>query len=205
MKKQALSALVLGTALVAAPSFAHEAGDIIVRVGAAHVEPSGSVNGTNVTGLDVEDGSALGITGTYMLTDNIGIELLAATPFDHDITLNGSKIADVEQLPPTLSVQYYPMDSESKWQPFVGVGVNYTGFFDESTTGALSGTTIKVDDSFGLAAQVGLDYEIDENWLLNATVWKIDIDADVESSALGKIGQVNIDPTVVFLSVGYKF
>ena len=200
MKKQALSALVLGSTLVAAPSFAHEAGDLIVRVGAVHVEPDSSVNGTSVPGLDVDDDTSIGTTATYMLTDHIGVELLAAT-FKHDITLNGNKVADTRHLPPTLSLQYYPMESGSKWQPFVGLGVNYTTFFSESDLG---GQNLKLDDSFGLAAQIGLDYQINEKWLVNATVWKMDLDSDVELNGTN-IGEVNIDPTVVLLSVGYKF
>lgn len=204
MNKQVLSTLVLGTTLITAPAaFSYEAGDIIVRVGAAHVNPS-TTNNTVVPGIDVDDGTAVGITGTYMLTDNVGLELLAATPFEHDLTLNGAKIGDTKHLPPTLSIQYFPMDSKSKLQPYVGVGLNYTTFFSEDSEGALAGSDIKLDDSFGIAAQLGVDYAIDENWLINASVWKVNIDTDLKLNGTD-LGEVEIDPTVYMLSVGYKF
>ncbi|MFY0676854.1 MAG: outer membrane beta-barrel protein [Neptuniibacter sp.] len=204
MNKQVLSALVLGTTLISAPAaFSYEAGDIIVRVGAANVDPSTTDN--TGLGLDVKDDISVGITGTYMLTDNIGVELLAATPFDHDVNLTGvGKVADTKHLPPTLSIQYFPMDNKSKLQPYIGVGINYTTFFSEGSSAALGNAEVELDDSFGLAAQLGVDYAVNENWLVNAAVWKMDIDTDLKIGGVD-VGEVEIDPTVFMLSVGYKF
>ncbi len=144
MNKQVLSALVLGTTLISAPAaFSYEAGDIIVRVGAANVDPSTTDN--TGLGLDVKDDISVGITGTYMLTDNIGVELLAATPFDHDVNLTGvGKVADTKHLPPTLSIQYFPMDNKSKLQPYIGVGINYTTFFSEGSSAALGNAEVEL-------------------------------------------------------------
>ncbi|SEQ70690.1 outer membrane protein [Amphritea atlantica] len=204
MNRKALSALVLGVSLAAtANCMAHEAGDMILRVGAANVDPQTS-NNTLVPGLDVDANTQLGITGTYMLTDNLGLELLAATPFKHDITLNGAKVGDTEHLPPTLSLQYYPMDSSSAFQPYVGLGINYTAFFSESTTGALAGTKLQLDSSWGLAGQIGVDYSLNDQWLLNAAVWKMDINTDVKVDGTN-LGELEIDPMVYMVSVGYKF
>ncbi|WP_417224496.1 OmpW/AlkL family protein [Amphritea sp.] len=204
MNRKALSAFVLGVSMVAtANCMAYESGDMIVRVGAANVDPHTS-NDTSVPGLDVDDNTQLGITGTYMLTDNIGVELLAATPFKHDITLNGAKVGETKHLPPTLTLQYYPMDSSSAFQPYVGLGINYTAFFSESTTGALAGTTLELDSSWGLAGQLGIDYAINDQWLLNAAVWKMDINTDVKVNG-SNLGELEIDPMVYMMSVGYKF
>lgn len=204
MNRKALSAFVLGVSMVAtANCMAYESGDMIVRVGAANVDPHTS-NDTSVPGLDVDDNTQLGITGTYMLTDNIGIELLAATPFKHDITLNGAKVGETKHLPPTLTLQYYPMDSSSALQPYVGLGINYTAFFSESTTGALAGTNLELDSSWGLAGQLGIDYTINDQWLLNAAVWKMDINTDVNVNG-SNLGELEIDPMVYMMSVGYTF
>ncbi|MBN0989457.1 OmpW/AlkL family protein [Amphritea pacifica] len=204
MNRKALSALVLGVSLAAtANCMAYEAGDMILRVGAANVDPQTS-NNTLVPGLDVDANTQLGITGTYMLTDNLGLELLAATPFKHDITLNGAKVGDTKHLPPTLSLQYYPMDSSSAFQPYVGLGINYTAFFSENTTGALAGTKLQLDSSWGLAGQIGVDYSLNDQWLLNAAVWKMDINTDVKVDGTN-LGEIEIDPMVYMVSVGYKF
>ena len=139
-----------------------------------------------------------------MLKDNIGIELLAATPFRHDITLNGAKIGETKHLPPTVSLQYYPMDSSSAFQPYIGLGINYTEFFSTDTSGTLASSKLKLDSSWGLAGQLGVDYAINDQLLLNAAVWKMDINTDVKLDG-ANLGELEIDPMVYMVSVGYKF
>ena len=89
---------------------AREAGDWIVGAGVSYIDP-GSANGTlDGTDIAVEVDSATMVTFdvTYMMTQNWAIELLAAAPFEHDISLEGiGKVGSAEQLPPTLSVQYH--------------------------------------------------------------------------------------------------
>ena len=77
-----------------------------------------------------------------MFADKFGLELLAATPFKHDITLNDApvKVGSTKHLPPTLSVQWYPRGGNNGWQPYVGVGLNYTTFFDTKTTDEFGAT-----------------------------------------------------------------
>ncbi len=204
MKKTAVSTLI-GAVVLAASSAAsaYEAGDIIVRAGIASVQPNETMEAGST--LDTLNGGLgnneqLGITASYMLTDKLGLELLAATPFKHDITSNGAKIGETKHLPPTLSLQYFPMDNQSAVQPYVGVGVNYTTFFsEESTLGNL-----KLDDSWGLAAQAGVDYAVSDNMVLNAAVWYIDIDSDASLNG-ADIGTVALDPWVYMVGVGYKY
>ena len=86
----------------------------------------------------------MGLTATYMFSDKFDVELLAATPFKHQITANGNELGETKQLPPTLSLQYYPMGAGSAYQPYFGIDLNYTAFFDEkSSLGEL-----KLDDSW---------------------------------------------------------
>ncbi|MFP3541722.1 OmpW/AlkL family protein, partial [Pseudomonas sp. SIMBA_044] len=75
----------------------------------------------------------------YMIDAHWGIELLAATPFEHEVKLKGTslgsaangKLGTLKHLPPTLSVVYYPLDSKSDFQPYLGAGINYTVIYDE--------------------------------------------------------------------------
>ncbi len=76
-------------------------------------------------GLKVKNDTQLGLTGTYMLTDNIGVELLAATPFSHKINANVpalnldlGRAAIVKQLPPSLYAQYYFFNADSAVRPY---------------------------------------------------------------------------------------
>ncbi len=198
--------------LLPAMASAHQAGDFFVRGGAALVRPTG--NSDNVLGLGsfhVSNDTQLGLTFTYMATDHIGVELLAATPFSHKVGLKSTgNIASTHQLPPTLMAQYYFLDNSQQFQPYVGVGVNYTTFFDSqfNHTGRDAGLSdLSLKDSWGYAAQAGLDYQLTDNWMLNASVWYMDIKTKVHFKAAGEAQSVDtkINPVVFFLGAGYRF
>ncbi|SBS26953.1 Outer membrane protein W precursor [Marinomonas aquimarina] len=201
---------LLSAAIVSAPlAMAHEAGDMFVRGGLINVMPSATDNTGAGLNLDVDDNLQIGLTATYMYTDNIGMELLAATPFTHDITAGGTKVGETSHLPPSLMVQYYFGQANSDVRPYVGAGLNYTVFFDEklSTDLDANGQTDKLslDDSFGLAAQVGVDFNITDNLFINASVWYMDINTDVNIDGILSNAELEIDPVSVMASVGYTF
>ena len=214
MKK--LSALILAAATLAPSiSFAHQAGDFLFRAGTATVRPNaGSDNVLNVGHFDVNNNTQLGLTFGYMVTDNIGVELLAATPFEHKVSLTGvGEIAKVKHLPPTLMAQYYFGGSEDKLRPYLGAGLNFTTFFDEKfnnnpAVGKLGLNDLDLKNSWGFAAQAGLDYNLDKNWMLNASVWWMNIETDVKfKDGDGKHYKVDtrLDPFVFMFGVGYRF
>lgn len=205
-----IAAALLSTGFASSVS-AHQAGDIIIRAGVAVVAPNeSSPVVADVAEFGVDDNTQLGLNFGYMLTDNIGIELLAASPFTHDISLGElGKIAETKQLPPTLVAQYYFGSADSKLRPYIGAGVNFTNFFDNEFTNDLDGalTDLSLGNSWGVAAQVGLDYQINKNWLVNASVWYAQITTDVEFKLAGDAVKVetDINPWVYMVSVGYTF
>lgn len=180
---------------------AHEKGDWLLRVGVGHVDPK-SDNGLVAS---VDSGTALVFNGTYFFTPNVGFEILAATPFSHDIKLaaDGTKVGETKHLPPTFSLQYH-FDTAGAFNPYVGAGLNYTLFFDEETTGPLAGTSLKLDGSVGLAAQLGADFEVSEKISLNFDVRWIDINTDAELDGAA-LEEVEIDPMVYSLTAVWKF
>lgn len=102
MVKSAL-AVALAGGLVAGAAQAYEAGDWLVRAGIWGVYPkSDNLSLGPNADINVDDGYSLGFNITYMATPNIGIELLGAWPFSHDITLTGAgTIGETKHLPPT--------------------------------------------------------------------------------------------------------
>ncbi len=117
MKKTTL--MVLATMMAPMLASAHQAGDFLFRAGTATVRPNaGSDNVLGLGSLDAKNNTQLGLTFGYMVTDNIGVELLAATPFRHKVTLGGTDLATVHQLPPTLMAQYYFGDKQDKLRPY---------------------------------------------------------------------------------------
>ena len=228
--KPSLLAISVLAAATSAPAFAHQAGDIIARAGVVTVTTGESTSGVKTDALGDIGGKAtlnnntqLGLNFAYMATNNIAIELLAATPFEHDVAIKGTgavdgKLGSVKHLPPTLSAVYYLMDSHSAFQPYMGVGINYTWFFDEKVSGdAKAGnntagydmSNLKVKNSWGWAAQIGADYMLTDKLMLNGQVRYIDIDTEatveVAGSTVNAKVDVDIKPVVYMLGVGYKF
>lgn len=220
-----LIAPLLGLAI--APNFAnaYEAGNIIVRAGAITVDPNEDSSGVKSPLGDlggsatVESDTQLGLNLAYMITDHFGIELLAAT-FSHDVGVHGLQgdlaglnghLGDVKQLPPTLSLIYYPLDKNYAFQPYAGIGINYTAFYDTDTSGSAESkgySNLDLDDSWGMAAQIGADYMIDDHWMVNGQMRYIDIDTNAHADLAG-VGalklNVDIDPWVYMVGLGYKF
>ncbi|EDZ47256.1 outer membrane protein OmpW [Rhodobacterales bacterium Y4I] len=200
--KRMVSALALTSALaaLAGPALAQQQGDWTVGVGIANVNPK-SGNGTLANqDADIDDGTALSLTVEYFFRDNWGVELLAASPFEHDISLGGTEIASAKQLPPTLSVNYH-FPTQGAIKPFLGLGLNYTTFFEEEIAG---GGTLKLDDSFGVAVNAGADYQISDNGALRFNVRWMDIDTDATLNG-DSIGTAEIDPVVVNFAYVHRF
>jgi outer membrane protein len=215
-------ALTLAAALLAAApvAFAFEPGDIYLRGGATNVNPDDNNGSIDLSAVDpalgnqdieVDDAWGFTFTVSYQWTQNWAVELLAAYPFEHDIKVEGvGKVGKTKQLPPTLSLQYHFMP-DKKFQPYIGAGVNYTIFFDESSEGVLSdlGGDLDIDDnSWGLAGQVGFDYFLNDQWFVNLDLRYIGIEtkAKVTVPGVGTIKEdVSIDPWVYGVNVGFKF
>ena len=84
------------------------------------------------------------------------------------------------------------------------IGLNYTLFFDEETTGPLSGLDLSLDDSFGVAAQIGFDYKFSENMFFNLDARWINIETDAALDGVA-LETVEIDPLVYSLTLGWVF
>jgi len=217
MKKSLASIVSLFIIMSTAQSLAYETGDWIVRMGATNVSPDESssnvvVGGNNLgLGVNVGDNTQLGLNIGYFFAPRWSVELLAATPFEHDLGLETQgSLGSTKHLPPSLTANYYLADPSAVLQPYLGAGLNYTIFFDEGFTGANRNagfSDLDLDSSIGLTAQFGADYMINNHWHVNASVRWIDIDTDASFSLNGARGSVgvDIDPLVYTISVGYKF
>ena len=195
------STLAAALALAAMPAFAQSAGHWTVGIGAHNVAPksdNGTLTATPLGNLKMDIGSNARptITGEYFLKDNLGVEILAALPFQHDINVVGvGKVGSTKHLPPTVSLQYH--FGQGKVRPFVGLGLNYTTFFSTKTEGAIDGTNLDLSNSWGLAGHIGVDFQVSEKGAIRIDYRKIDIDTDVKlnGAKLGTSNTVNIDPS----------
>jgi outer membrane protein len=225
MKPIIRNAIAVAVLAASGAASAYEGGDWIVRGGAVMVNPNDDssevqVGGADVAGTEVsvDDDTQLLLNVTYMATPEVGVELLAASPFEHDVALDTgvlglgeADLGSVKHLPPTLSVLWYPMGAGSAFQPFIGGGVNYTVFFEEDLSGtaqaALGADNLELDDSWGLAFRAGFDYMINDCWSLHAGAYYLNIETEAElDTALGQANvDVEINPWVYTIGVGYRF
>lgn len=190
------------------------AGDFMVRgrlIGLIPDEDSKlTLNGASIADkVDLDDDWTGEVDFSYFVTDNVAFELIAATT-KHNVASSGASLGNnvdlgsVRLLPPTLTAQYHFMP-KSAFSPYIGAGVTYAMFYDEKNGRTINRTTY--DDAWGYALQAGVDYNISGNWYLNADVKKIFVSTDVTlvTGANTIKADVDLDPWVVGLGVGYKF
>ena len=216
--KKSLIALAVAAALVPSLAMA-EKGDIVVRLRATHIsaDESSKLGTTTSTfndtsaNLTVDTNTIPEIDFSYYVTKNIAAELILATGTKHTVTANyggaSHDLGKVNLLPPTLLAQWHFMPDQT-FDPYVGAGVSYVRAMDNNLN--LGGTVpITIDrNNWGVALQAGMDYNLENKWLLNVDVKKIWFDTTVKAdlgSGYTKIDQLDIDPWVVSVGFGRKF
>ncbi|MGB8275511.1 MAG: OmpW family protein [Alphaproteobacteria bacterium] len=217
----AIAALALAATLLGVQDQAQalDAGDWLVRLRGIAVLPQDSsgpiLPALPTAGIGVGDSGTGEVDFTYMVTENIGAELILASPH-HDLNGTGSiaalgQIGDTRLLPPVLTLQYHFLP-KSWIRPYLGIGVNYTIFYDEHASNSLAvalggKADLTLDNSVGVAGQVGVDIDVADNVFLNLDVKYVDLDtvAHVTAGALALRSDVHIDPIVVGVGVGMRF
>lgn len=204
-----IASAALCTVLMSSALESFECNDWLVRTRALWVAPndsSGSLSSVPHSGVSVSDVWTGEVDFTYMWTDNIGTELILATS-KHKLNgkkaLDGVDVGSTWVLPPTLSLQYHFFPCEF-FQPYVGVGVNYSLFYNKHCS--IESTHINLRNSWGVSAQVGFDYVIDDCWFVNfdAKYITMNTKAHLKGAVAGHV-HVNINPWVIGFGIGRKF
>src|SRR5690606_35514562 len=110
-----LSGLAAAMTLAAAPVMAQSRGAWTLGVGVHAGDPKsdagdldGSALGLGALPTKVDSDVKPTVTAEYFIADNLGIEVLAALPFKHDVSIDGvGKVGETKQLPPVVSLQYH--------------------------------------------------------------------------------------------------
>lgn len=193
--KKSLMLLVFSAAFMPVLSHAEE-GNWMARVRIINVNPSAS--SSPVSGVDVNSRTVPELDFSYFFTKNVSAELILATA-RHSVTLNGADLGKLNHLPPTLFAQYHFLP-DAKFNPYVGVGVNYTRFYNVDLN---SGLDVK-RNSTGGALQAGFDISVGKNAYLNFDIKKIYIKTDVTSGG-SYLTTLKIDPVVTGIGYGWRF
>jgi outer membrane protein len=201
----ALIALTAGSAFAAgdtkAPSSDFKAGDILIRARALGVVPDESSSMSIADEVKLSNSYVPEIDATYFFTPNVAAEVIAAVTPHNVSTTGGVDAGDVWLLPPTVTLQYHFTQLKGV-KPYVGAGINYTHFYN-ADPGVLG--DVKYSDSWGGALQAGADFPLGNNWYANVDVKKLYIDTTAKFSNDTIRADVDIDPWVIGMGVGYKF
>ncbi|RZL03609.1 MAG: OmpW family protein [Rubrivivax sp.] len=205
LTSQAIVSMSLALAgSIALPTLAHaDESPWLVRVRAVNLDSANK----DATGLDlsINDKVIPEFDVSYFFTPQFAVELVLTYPQNQTIRSGGTDIGTLKHLPPTLTAQYH-FTGLGAFKPYVGAGLNYTRLssvrFNPAVQAALQPSLQK--NSWGLAVQAGIDYEICQNWVLNFDVKKVQIRTDV-SSAGSKVGEFKVDPWLIGVGVGVRF
>jgi outer membrane protein len=156
-----LSVVAAATLLVPTGAFAQKAGDNIVSLGLASINPDAKLG--TVTSTSTSAASAAAFTGSlkdatahvgsqttvsfswlHMYSDNIGAELGLGIPaeFTQDLnTPNGTAkthpgAAKLKILTPAVIAKYFFGVPKDQWRPYLGLGVTHVTFNDVKTNAA---------------------------------------------------------------------
>jgi outer membrane protein len=169
----------------------------------AAVPPSSSYD---LSGSDVKVSTSVvpELDFSYFFTKNIAAELILGTTH-HNVKLDSktasTKLGKVWALPPTLSLQYH--FNGAKFNPYLGVGINYTIFYGVKDDAA----ELSYKNKAGFSTQAGFDYQISKKFFLNVDIKKLFLKTDVtvKGTPSTVLSDVKIDPFIFGVGIGTRF
>ena len=202
---------VLGMSL-AGPVLA-ETGDFYIRAGISAMDPdtgSGSFSSIPRSGVRLDSDVTLGGSLGWFFTDDLALELSSSLPYLSDLEGNRQlkdlgigAIGDVKYVPTYLTVNLF-IDNTSAVTPYLGAGVAFNKFYDENAKPP--GLDVNLDSTFTPTFLAGVDMDFGVPVSVNFDVRYTLLDADAAfSGAIDETVEMEIDPVVFSLGVGYRF
>ncbi|MCY4329675.1 MAG: hypothetical protein OXC48_06320 [Endozoicomonadaceae bacterium] len=190
-------------------------------------EGVGSYDYSPSSSILFSDNTQAHLCAIYMPADHVGIKLLLATPFKLKETvrerskINSPKALDLTAkiLTPALSMEYYPLSSNSQWQPYVGLGV-MVAYFDKlkfkaegvSKNNIISLIESSTDYTAGMMEEVGINYKVDENWSVGVSAVRSQLNSQLNLKYISAVKIDSVNKSLVNWSfmayrvnVGYRF
>jgi len=128
------------------------------------------------------------------------------------VPYSGVTVSSARWLSPTLFLEYKFLPESSKFRPYIGVGVNYTAFYDRDSTAqgnaGLGGPTrLSLTSSLGPAATAGLGYNLSGHWHLytSYSISRVDTDITADTEGIVRTTRIKFGPQAWVVSAGYSF
>jgi outer membrane protein len=173
--------------------------------------------------LKVDDVQTIYFAYVRRLSPSLAVELAGGVPPKTNtvgkgpatlgsVPYSGQTIGTSKWFSPTALLLYRFRDESEALRPYVGAGVNYTHFFDNTSTAAGNAgnggpTSITLSNSFGWAATVGVSYRLQDHWSAHLSYSMSQVKSDMVANTSGALRRTSIDfrPSAVVLSAGYSF
>ena len=208
-----LPALVTALALTLLVNLPAQAQDNTFKFGltryTTHSRTTGITGPGVPPGADAETGDATTVLFIYerMLAPNWGVSLDLGIPPRIKAKATGSvaflgEVLSAKNVAPTLFANYHFFESSAALRPYLGAGINYTRFVGIKSSLA---TDVKMGDSVGWAAVAGLDYAINDQWGLFASVAALKVKSKLVAVTPGTVLTTTIDFKPIVYSAGASF
>lgn len=169
---------------------------------------NGNINQLPYNHTKIGDSIIPEIDISYYFTRNIAVEAICCFSKNNVyVTGIGGAVANTWLFPPTVMAQWH-FTNFGAFQPYIGVGVNYTYYFDTKTENALAGTSMHIDNSWGVAGQIGFDYMFNRHWGVNVDVKKVLMQPNwyIQETPFARLtGRAEINPWIVGAGITYRF
>jgi outer membrane protein len=124
----------------------------------------------------------------------------------------GATIATSKWAAPSALLEYKFFSESTALRPYVGVGVNYTSFYDRDVTAAGEAgtggpTRLSLTSSVGPVGTVGLKYRPGTRWSVFASYSISRVDTNLKTDTAGEIRTTHIAfrPQALVVGAGYSF
>jgi outer membrane protein len=230
MAKFALRALPIAVLILTAPlTWADDLPANTVRIGEywifyrVHADDLSGPFTPPGTGLDVKNTQTPYVAYLRRLSSHFSVEIAGGVPpltksvgkgpaTLGSVPYNGQEISTARWLAPTALLEYSFLDDSSALRPYLGVGVNYTAFYDRDSTAAGNAaaggpTRIELPSSFGPAATAGVTYQLSHRWNLSASysVTRVRSRLAAITGDVVRTSQISFNPSALVVAAGYSF
>jgi outer membrane protein len=128
------------------------------------------------------------------------------------VPFNGVPIATSKWLAPSALIEYKFLSEDSAFRPYIGVGINYTTFYDRQVTpqgqAAIGGPTrLSLTSSVGPVGTVGIKYQSRDRWQIILSYNISQVDSNLKTDTSGEIHttRVHFGPQALVFAAGYSF
>jgi outer membrane protein len=163
--------------------------------------------------LDLRSGLGAEFDATLMFSDLFGVEFSIGASA-HRVETSGGELGTYDLgwlwLMPLTAIAQYHHTVYGPWDPYIGLGITWAApFFRESGDANDSGIEeIDFDGKPAVAAQIGINYQMDNRWYANIdfryTGTSLDARVRTDEEDFPTV-TLDIKPFVVSLGFGYKF